>query len=188
MGMSLQIRESMLELLFSDKYSTDDTEVLVRDRFEKPRWDELYDTIENPLFGKITSLMGVSFDNDELRDLFFSFKEGEGCVFIFPFKETEYFLALDLHREKLGDVDTVTLAVYCDARKYVKMKELFELLYENCTLTWDQEITDSPLVKAVLESDGKRIFYRGRWIPAATDEQKAKVCPKEYMNRLLKGL
>lgn len=188
MGMSLQIRESMLELLFSDKYPSEDTEEIVRKRFEKQKWQELYDTIENPLFAKITQTMGVSFDNDELRDFFFSFKEGEGCVFVFPFKDTEYFLALDLHREKLGDVDAVTLAVYCDARKYVKLKELFEILLENCTLTKDQEITDSLLAKAVLESDGKRIFYRGRWIPAATDEQKARVCPAAYMNRLLKGL
>ena len=186
--MSLQIRESMLELLFSDKYPGEETEESVRNRFEKPKWDDLYDTIENPLFAEITHLMGVSFDNEELRDLFFSFKEGEGCVMIFPFKDTEYFLALDLHREKLGDVDAVTLAVCCDARKYVKLKEMFDVLLDNCTLTKDQEITDSLLVKAILESDGKRIFYRGKWIPAATDEQKAKVCPKEYMNRLLKGI
>ena len=185
MAMSLQIRESMLELLYSDKYPNDDTEEIVRSRFEKPKWAELYDPIENPLFAKITQLMGVSFDNDELRDFFFSFKEGEGCVFVFPFKNSEYFLALDTHREKLGDVDAVTLAVCCDARKYVKLKELFEVLLENCTLTKDQEITESPLVKAVLESDGKRLFYRGRWIPFATDEQKAKVCPAAYMNKLL---
>ena len=186
MGMCLQIRESLIELLFSDKYDTDDTEALVERRFEKTDFAQVNDVIENPLFGKITQLMGVKFDNDELRDFYFAQKPEEGYVLVFPFKDTQYFLALDLHRERLGDADEATLAVFCDARKYKKLKELFELLLRNNTLTTDQDVTVSPLVKAVLESDGKSIFYRGRRIPFASAQQIARLCPGEYLNMLLR--
>ena len=186
MGMSLQVRESLTELLFSDKYDTDDTELLVERRFEKPDLTKVNPEIENPLFKKITRLMEVQFDNSELRDFFFSFSEGKGVVLVMPFKDTQYFLALDLHRDRLGDTDAATLAVFCDARKYVKLKELFELLAHNCKLITDQDVTETPLVKAVLESDGKSIFYRGNRIPIATPKQIAMVCPGVYLEMLLK--
>lgn len=185
MGKCLQIRESLSELLFSDKYDTEDTELLVQRKFDKTDFAQVNDVIENPLFSKITQLMGVKFDNDELRDFYFGTKHDDGCVLVFPYKKTQYFLALDLWRYKYEDVDAVTLAVFCDARKWVKLKELFDLLLLNNTLTTDQDVTESPLVKAVLESDGKSIFYRGCRIPIGTHSQIVRLCPGEYLNMLL---
>ena len=181
MGVSLQIRESLQELLFSDKYETDDTELLVENRFKKRSPLGCGPVRENPVFRKICKVMDIELDHEELRDLYFSAEFGEGCVFIFRFKDTEYFMALDLYRNKLAESDAVTLAVFCDARKCVKLKELFELLKQNCTLEGDQELTDSPLVKAVLESNFKTVYYRGSKIPVAGKELISKISPDWQM-------
>ena len=171
MGMSLQLRESLQELLYSDKYDTEDTELIVQHRHDRKRpATALVPVIENPLFKKICRLMGVQLDHAELRDAYFSADLGEGCVFIFPFKDTEYFMALCCHRGRLEDTDAVTLAVYVDARKYVKLREYFEILWENCGLEGKQPLEDTPLIKAVLESDKKTVYYKGSSIPVAGKE------------------
>ncbi|MBR4554474.1 MAG: hypothetical protein IKO27_02660 [Ruminococcus sp.] len=186
MGMSLQLRENLEELLFSEKYDCEDTEMLIIRRFEKPRpVTDVVPVIENPLFRKITELMGVRFDHAALRDFYYSAEMGDGCIFVFPYKDTQYFLALDLHRDRLEETDAVTLAVYCDARKYVKLKELFELLQRNSGLDTKLPLTETPLIQAVLESDKKTVYYKGDRIPVATREQEAKVCPDAYMRLLL---
>ncbi|MBR6044134.1 MAG: hypothetical protein IKP47_00720 [Ruminococcus sp.] len=168
MGLSLQLRESIQELLFTDKYETDDSELLIERRFAKKNPLALNPRMPNPLFKRITHLMGEHLDFAELRDLYFSAELGEGVVMVFPFKDTEYFMALDLHRDRLEKSDAVTLAIYCDARKYVLLHELFELLQKNSEQDFKPPLNDAPLVKAVLESDGKYVFYKGDRIPVAS--------------------
>lgn len=170
MGMSLQIRESLQELLYSDKYDTEDTEILVQNRFKKKSPTALNPRIENPLFREIERLMDAQLDHRAVRDYYFSSKSSEGCVLVYPFKDTEFFMALDLCRGSLQESDIVTLAVYCDARKFVKLKELFVLMQENSELDYKPSVLDAPLVKAVLEGNGKTIFYRGEKIPVASEE------------------
>ena len=167
MGMSLQLRESLQELLYTDKYDTDDAELIVQRRFEKKEPFALNPRIENPLFRKILHLMHVDIDFAELRDCYFSADMGDGLVLVYPYKDTEYFLAIDLHRDRLEETDAVTFAVYCDARKYVKLKEYFELLWINSALDYKMPITEAPLIKSVLESDRKCIYYKGDRIPVA---------------------
>ncbi len=183
MSVCLQIRESISELLFSDKYDTEDTELLVQRRFEKKSPLYVGRVIENPVFRKICKLMEIELDHYELRDLYFSAEFGGGSVFVFRFKDTEYFMALDLHRDKVAESDAVTLAVCCDARKYVKLKELFELLRQNNTFDNKQDITDAPLIKAVLEANGDTVFYKGSRIPIADRELVARISPD--WNKLL---
>lgn len=170
MGMGLQLRESLQELLYSDKYDTDDTEILVQNRFKKKSPTTLNPRIENPLFREISRLMGAQLDHAAVRDYYFSCQNGTGCVLIYPFKDTEYFMALDLCRTQLQEGDTVTLAVYCDARKFVKLKELFLLLQQNSDLDYKPSVQETPLVKAVIEGNDKSVFYRGERIPVAGRE------------------
>ncbi len=177
MGMSLQIRESLQELLFTDKYDTADAELLIERRFEKKKPFALNPWLENPLFKEISKLMKVKLDHVALRDEYFSAREGDGYILIFPFKDTEYFMALDLHRDRLEKTDAVTLAVYCDARKFVKLKELFELLQKNSDQEVKMPLTDAPLIKAVLESDRKYVYYKGDRIPVAGKDVMERIKP-----------
>jgi len=170
MGMGLQLRESLQQLLFTDRYDSEDPELIVQHRFDKKNPLALNKWIENPLFRKILNLMYADIDFKALRDLYFSAELGDGCVLIYPYKDTEYFLALDLYRDKLEQSDAVTIAVFCDARKYVKLKEYFELLWINSDLDYKMPITETPLIKSVLESDRKVVYYKGDRIPVASRE------------------
>lgn len=175
MGVGLQVRESLQELLYSDKYETSDTELIMYTRYEKKPPTVLNPRMENPLFREITRLMHAELDHAAVRDYYFSSKCGEGCVLVYPFKDTEFFLALDLCRGQLQETDAVTLAVYCDARKYVKLRELFELIEENSELDFKPSVLEAPLVKAVLEANHNSIFYRGEKIPIAKKELLAEL-------------
>lgn len=175
MGVGLQVRESLQELLYSDKYETADTELIMYSRYEKKPVTALNPRMENPLFREITRLMHAELDHAAVRDYYFAAKYGEGCVLVYPFKDTEYFMALDLCRGQLQETDAVTLAVYCDARKFVKLKELFELIEENSDLDFKPSVLDAPLVKAVLEANHNSIFYRGERIPVAGKELLSKL-------------
>ena len=166
MGMSLQLRESLQELLYTDKYDTDDAELIVQRRFEKKEPFALNPRIENPLFSKILHLMHVDIDFAELRDCYFSADMGDGLVLVYPYKDTEYFLAIDLHRDRLEETDAVTFAVYCDARKYVKLKEYFELLWINSALDYKMPITEAPLIKSVLSRTGSVSTTRATGYPS----------------------
>ena len=187
MGVGLQVRESLQELLYSDKYDTDDTELIIQRRYEKKPITALNPRMENPLFRRITHLMHAELDHSAVRDYYFASKRGEGCVLVFPFKDTEYFLALDLCRGQLQETDAVTLAVYCDARKFVVLRELFEMIEQNSELEYKPSVLDAPLVKAVLEANHDSIFYRGEKIPVASKElmdelRRPKDVPKKEEN------
>lgn len=168
MGVSLQIRENLSELLFSELYDTDDTDLLVeRSRATKERPVPSGEPRENPLFRRILRSMKVKLDFSALRDYYFSSPMGRGNILIYPYKDTEYFLALDLHRDRLEDTDAVVLAVYCSAKKYVVLKDIFELLQKNSQMEVKLPVTEAPLIKAVLESDKKLVYYNGDKIPVA---------------------
>lgn len=176
MGMSLQIRESLSELLFSELYDTDDTDLLVeRSKAFKERPKRSGEPRENPVFKRIMRSMGIRLDHAAVRDYYYSFPPGDGKVLLFPYRDTEFFTVLDLHRDRLEDTDAVVLAVYCDSRKYVILKELFLLLQKYSDMEVKLSVKEAPLIKAVLESDKKDIYYKGDCLPAANAGELAEL-------------
>lgn len=180
MGVSLQLREKLSELLFSELYDTDDTDLLVeRSKAFKEKPKPSGEPRENPVFKRILRSMGVKLDFGALRDFYFSYPMGKGKLLLFPYKDTEYFLALDLHRDRLEETDAVVLAVYCSANKAVRLKELFLLLQKYSDMEVKLPVTDAPLIKAVLESDRKTVYYNGTQLPVAEKEDLEKLRPQE---------
>lgn len=181
MGMSLQIRENLSELLFSELYDTDDTELLVeRSKAFKERPKPCGEPRENPVFKRIMRSMGVRLDHSALRDYYYSSPPGKGNVLIFPYKDTEFFAVLDLHRDRLEETDAVVLAVYCDSRKYVILKELFLLLQKYSRMEVKLPVTEAPLIKAVLEAGNNEILYNGdRLHEASKEDYDLLILPKE---------